>query len=107
VAGSSDYPCGPFEPLLALQSCVTRTGLDGTPLGRSQRITPHEALALYTVNAAYASGEDHLKGRLAPGFLADFVVLEENPLTAPPFTLGSIGIRATYVGGTKVWERAA
>ena len=39
VAGSSDYPCGPFQPLLALQSCVTRTGRDGTPLGLSQRIT--------------------------------------------------------------------
>jgi predicted amidohydrolase YtcJ len=107
VAGSSDYPCGPFEPLLALQSCVTRRGWDGTPLGLSQRITPQEALALYTVNAAYASGESHIKGRLAPGYLADFVVLDDDPYTVDPATLGALGIRATYVGGVPVWERAA
>ncbi len=107
VAGSSDYPCGPFEPLRALQSCVTRTGADGTPLGLSQRITAREALALYTVNAAYAAGEDGVKGRLAPGYLADFVVLDDDPLAVDPFALGALGVRATYVGGAKVWDRAA
>lgn len=106
VAGSSDYPCGPFQPLLALQSCVTRTGYDGTPLGLSQRITPREALALYTTNAAYASGEADVKGTLAPGFLADFVVLDDDPLAVEPSALGALGVRATYVGGAKVWERA-
>jgi predicted amidohydrolase YtcJ len=106
VAGSSDYPCGPYQPLLAMQSCVTRTGYDGTPLGLSQRITPLEALALYSINAAYASGEDAVKGRLAPGYLADFVVLDDDPLTVDPSALGSLGIRATYVGGSPVWERA-
>jgi hypothetical protein len=106
VAGSSDYPCGPFQPLLALQSCVTRTGYDGVPLGVSQRITPREALALYTVSAAYASGEDATKGRLAPGYLADFVVLGDDPLTADPSTLGAIPVRATYVGGARVWSAA-
>jgi predicted amidohydrolase YtcJ len=107
VAGSSDYPCGPFEPLLAMQSCVTRTGSDGTPLGLSQRITPVEALALYTVNAAFASGEAHVKGRLAPGYLADFVVLDASPLAIDPAQLGALPIRATYVGAAPVWERAA
>ncbi|MFN2459204.1 MAG: amidohydrolase [Candidatus Velthaea sp.] len=105
VAGSSDYPCGPFEPLLALQSCVTRTGFDGTPLGRSQRISPEEALALYTVNAAYASGEDGIKGRLAPGYLADFVVLDDDPLTVEPSRIGAIRVRATYCGGNLVWPQ--
>ena len=107
VAGSSDYPCGPYQPLLALQSCVTRTGGDGAPLGLSQRVTPEEALALYTVNAAYAADEGAVKGRLAPGYLADFVVLDADPLTADPHALGAIGVRATYVGGVNVWERSA
>jgi predicted amidohydrolase YtcJ len=106
VAGSSDYPCGPYQPLLALQSCVTRTGYDGTPLGLSQRITPLEALALYTTGSAYAADEAETKGRLAPGFVADFVVLDGDPLTVDPSTLGALGVRATYVGGTNVWERA-
>jgi len=105
VAGSSDYPCGPFEPLRALQSCVTRMGWDGTPLGLSQRITPCEALSLYTINAAYAADEDHIKGRLAPGYLADFVVLDDNPLTIDPSHIKSIGIRATYSGAQNVWQR--
>jgi predicted amidohydrolase YtcJ len=107
VAGSSDYPCGPFQPLLALQSCVTRTGYDGTPLGLSQRITPYEALALYTTGAAYASDEAETKGRLAPGYVADFVVLDDDPLSVDPATLGSLDVRATYVGGANVWDRTA
>ncbi len=41
VAGSSDYPCGPYEPLLAMQSCVTRRGADGAPIGENQRISPY------------------------------------------------------------------
>jgi hypothetical protein len=106
VAGSSDYPCGPYQPLLAMQSCVTRTGYDGTPLGLSQRISAQEALELYTVNAALAAGEDHIKGKLAPGYLADFVALDADPRAVDGPQIGSIGIRATYVGGAKVWERA-
>jgi predicted amidohydrolase YtcJ len=104
VAGSSDYPCGPFQPLLALQSCVTRTGYDGTPLGLSQRITPYEALALYTTGAAYASDEAETKGRLAPGYVADFVVLDDDPLSVDPATLGALGVRATFVGGDNVYR---
>jgi hypothetical protein len=106
VAGSSDYPCGPFQPLLAMQSCVTRTGYDGTPLGLSQRISAQEALELYTISAALAAGEDHIKGKLAPGYLADFVALDADPRAVDGAKIGGIGIRSTYVGGTKVWERA-
>jgi predicted amidohydrolase YtcJ len=102
VAGSSDFPCGPYQPLLAMQSCVTRTGFDGTPLGLSQRITADEALALYTVGGAMASGEESVKGRLAPGYLADFVALDADPRTVDPSRIGSIAIRATFVGGALV-----
>ncbi len=105
VAGSSDYPCGPFEPLTAIQSCVTRRGSDGASLGPGQRISVREALELYTTGSAYASGEQDVKGRLAPGYLADFVVLEADPLAADPLSLASIAVRATYVGGQKVWAR--
>ena len=104
VAGSSDYPCGPYEPLLALQSCVTRRGWDGAEVGPSQRITPREALGLYTTGAAYASGEQQVKGRLSVGYLADFVVLADDPFTVEPTRLSSIPVRATYVGGQPVWS---
>jgi predicted amidohydrolase YtcJ len=106
VAGSSDYPCGPYEPLYGMQSCITRTGEDGVTVGAVQRITPAEALDLYTLNAAEAAGESGVKGRLAPAYLADFVVLEEDPLHADPARLTAIGIEATYVGGVAVWTRA-
>jgi predicted amidohydrolase YtcJ len=106
VAGSSDYPCGPFAPLLAMQSCVTRRGYDGALVGPSQRITPAEALALYTLGGAEASGEAAVKGRLAPGYLADFVVLGADPLATQPEEISTISVRETYVGGRRVWPTA-
>lgn len=103
VAGSSDYPCGPFEPLLGIQSMVTRTGVDdGETVGASQRVTPAEALRIFTLGSAEACDEADRKGRIVPGYLADFVVLGDNPLTAEPASISGIGVRATYVGGERV-----
>lgn len=104
VAGSSDYPCGPYEPLFALQSCVTRCSGDGSQFGASQAITAREALALYTTGSAFASGEESTKGRLTPGHLADLVVLQEDPLTVDPDHLAEIPVRETWVGGAPVWS---
>jgi predicted amidohydrolase YtcJ len=105
VAGSSDYPCGPFEPLLGLQGMVTRQGIDDDAvIGEKQRIDPAEALRIYTLGSAEASGDEHRKGRLAPGYLADFVVLDQDPLAIDPLGIASIPIRHTYVGGTGVWS---
>jgi predicted amidohydrolase YtcJ len=75
-------------------------------VGVEQRITPSEALALYTTGSAVATGEAGSKGRLAPGYLADFVVLADDPLTCDPDRIGDIGVRATYVGGVRVWHAA-
>jgi predicted amidohydrolase YtcJ len=103
VAGSSDYPCGPYEPLLGIQSMVTRTGADdGEPVGLSQRVSAEEALRIFTLGSAAAEGVDDSRGRLAPGYLADFTVLDENPLTADPHGIASIPVRATYVAGEPV-----
>ena len=106
VAGSSDHPCGPYEPLLGLQSMVTREGVDdGEPVGIAQRVTPEEALRVFTLGSAEAEGTETTRGRLAPGYLADFVVLAENPLTADPHGIASIPVQATYVGGECVFQR--
>ncbi|WP_020500299.1 amidohydrolase [Sciscionella marina] len=107
VAGSSDYPCGPVEPLLAVQSCVTRTSANGDLLGPSQRISVREALALYTVGSASATGEEATKGRLAPGYLADFVVLGADPETSAPDEIGRIPVVSTWVGAEQVTSRTA
>nr|WP_244954023.1 amidohydrolase [Spelaeicoccus albus] len=106
VAASSDYPCGPFQPLVGMQSMVTRTGMDdGAVVGGNQRISAAEALKVFTIGSADASGDAAVKGRLAPGYLADFTVLGENPLEADPMGIADIDVEATYVGGTVVHER--
>jgi predicted amidohydrolase YtcJ len=106
VAAASDFGCGPFEPLLGMQSCVTREAWDGGTLGENQRISAHEALALYTTGAAFATGEERVKGKLAPGYYADFAVLGDNPLTVEPGRLSDIPVLATYVAGERAWSRA-
>lgn len=107
VAGSSDYPCGPFEPLAAVTSCVERRALDGTPIGLSQRITVEEAVGIYTSGAAYASGEEDVKGRLAPGMLADFVELSEDPFDVPPPDIAGLDVRSTWVGTDCVFDASS
>ncbi|MGW8687175.1 penicillin acylase family protein [Streptomyces sp. NPDC055817] len=104
VAGSSDYPCGPYQPLIGLQSMVTREGTDdGAAAGPGQRVSAEEALRIFTLGSAEAEGAQAYKGRLAAGQLADFVALGENPLTADPHGIASIPVRATYVGGDQVY----
>ncbi|MFC9537871.1 penicillin acylase family protein [Streptomyces sp. NPDC056975] len=104
VAGSSDYPCGPYQPLIGLQSMVTREGTDdGAAAGPGQRVSAEEALRIFTLGSAEAEGTQAYKGRLAAGQLADFLALGENPLTADPHGIASIPVRATYVGGDQVY----
>lgn len=103
VAGSSDYPCGPWEPLLGLQSCVTRRSATGRDVGPSQRLSVREALDLYTVGSATSSGEEGVKGRLAPGFLADFTVLDGDLMAVEPERIGALRVRETWVGGVRRW----
>ncbi|TDB88627.1 amidohydrolase [Actinomadura sp. KC216] len=104
VAGSSDYPCGPLEPLYALRSMTTRRAQDGTVLGADERLTPYEALEVYTTGSAAASGEQHDKGQITVGRLADFTVLGADPLHAEPEELAEIPVLSTWVGGRQVWH---
>ena len=101
---ASDYPPGPFEPMMALQSMVTRTDITGKVWGPRQKITVEEALKVATLHGAYASFEEHEKGSLEAGKLADLVVLGRNPLTEDPSSLISIPIERTMVGGQWVYE---
>lgn len=99
VSGSSDNPCGPYEPLLAIQSCVTRKSAAGEELGLGQRITLDEAIYLYTMSSAYAAFEENLKGSITPGKLADLVVLGEDPRQVDPDEIKDIPVEMTMVGG--------
>src|SRR5439155_9948494 len=77
AATGSDFSPGPFAPLMGLQGMVTRKGWNGKTWGGNQRVTVDEALRINTINGAYASHEEAIKGSITPGKLADFVVLSE------------------------------
>ena len=101
---SSDYPPGPFEPMMFLQSSVTRTDTKGNVWGPKQRITVEEALRVGTVHGAYASFEERLKGSIEPGKLADLVVLGRDPLRENPSSLVTVPVERTMVGGRWMYE---
>ena len=104
VTQASDYPPGPFEPMMALQSSVTRTDMRGNVWGPKQRVSVEEALRVGTLHGAYASYEEHLKGSIEPGKLADLVVLGRDPTREDPSRLVEIPVERTMVGGRWVFE---
>lgn len=101
---ASDYPPGPFEPMMGLQSMVSRADIKGTVWGASQRVTVDEAIRIATVHGAYASFEEGTKGSIEGGKLADLVVLGRDPYREPATSLVSIPIERTMVGGRWVYE---
>jgi len=101
---ASDYPPGPFEPMMALQSEVTRTDMKGNVWGPKQRITIEEAIRVGTLYGAYASYEENLKGSIEAGKLADLVVLGRDPFRENPSTLVTIPIESTMAGGRWTFE---
>ena len=101
---ASDYTASPFDPMMALQSEVTRTDKNGNVWGPKQKITIQEALQVGTVNGAYASFEENAKGAIKPGMLADLVVLGRDPFREDPFKLIGIPVERTMVGGKWMFE---
>lgn len=101
---SSDYPPGPFEPMMFLQSAVTRTDVKGNLWGPKQRITIEEALRVATIHGAYACFEEKQKGSIEAGKLADLTVLGRDPMKENPSTLVTIPIQRTMVGGNWLYE---
>ena len=102
--GATDYPPGAFEPLMGIQSCVTRTDSDGHVWGANQKVSLEEALKIYTLNGAYASFEEHLKGSIEIGKLADLVVLGADPTQVDPMTIKDIPVEQTIVAGKTVYR---
>jgi predicted amidohydrolase YtcJ len=99
AAPASDFPPGPYEPLMAIQSMVTRTDDTGRVWGGSQRISVEEALKVCTVNGAYASFEEGIKGSITPGKFADLVVLEKDPRKIAAEDIVGIAVVRTILGG--------
>ena len=104
VAAGSDFNPGPFSPLMGIQSMVTRTGWNGQVWGANQRISVDEALRVCSINGAYATREEAIKGSITAGKLADFVILAEDPHTVDPQKIKDIHVVRTVVGGSTSYE---
>lgn len=107
VSFGSDWPVASASPLEGIYAAVTRITLDGkNPEGwvPKQKITPEEALIAYTKNGAYASFEENVKGTLAPGKLADFVIISDDITKVEPQKIKDLKILKTFVGGEKVFD---
>jgi predicted amidohydrolase YtcJ len=104
-AFGTDCPVEPFNPFRNLYCAVTRKDIKGTktylPL---QAIPMEEAVYLYTVGGAYSSGEENIKGKIKPGFLADFVILNKDLFTIPSDEILKVHVISTYVSGECVYS---
>ncbi len=99
VAGASDAPVESIDVLHAIQCCVTREGFE-----TQQRISAHEAIRMFTLDAAYAQFEESVKGSISVGKRADLVVLSENPATVPSDEICNIRVERTISEGRVVYQ---
>jgi predicted amidohydrolase YtcJ len=108
LAFGSDWTVAPIDPILGIYAAVTRRTLDGkNPNGwvPDQKITVEEALRAYTAGNAYGVFAERSRGKLAPGYLADLVVLDQDLTAIPPEAIEHAGVRATIVGGKVVFQQ--
>jgi hypothetical protein len=105
VAGSSDCPVIPPDPVSGLYAAVSRITETGKRLLGEERVSPFEALKMYTRNAAYVSFEETEKGTLSSGYAADLIVLTGNPLELAPEKLWDLNVVLTVINGEIVWRK--
>ena len=100
-----DTPVTPVDPLQLVWVSVNRKTRSNQVLGPAERISPYQALRAITIDAAWQNFEEEYKGSIAPGKLADFVILDANPLEVEPTSIRDIQVMETIVGGVSVYER--
>jgi predicted amidohydrolase YtcJ len=108
VCFGTDWTVAPLNPLLGICAAVTRQTLDGkNPEGwiPEQKITVQEAVACYTINSAYASFEENIKGSIEPGKLADFAVLSEDIFSISPEKIKDVKVDMTVFDGKIIYRR--
>ncbi len=99
IANGTDVPVEHISPIASFYSSVSRRMNNGEVLSAEHRMTREEALESYTINNAYAAFEEHLKGSLTPGKLADIVVLSRDIMTIPEEEIPATEVVYTIVGG--------
>ncbi len=105
LAFGTDYPVEPVTPFRGLYAAVTRMSEDGKKsYYPAQKLSIEQAIAAYTTGAAFAEFAEKQKGKLQPGMLADFVVLDQDITSAPPPKILATKVLRTVVGGKTVYE---
>jgi predicted amidohydrolase YtcJ len=104
VGGGSDSPVAPYEPLLGIWSSVTRQTNGAGIQGAEWKISAEQALHMYTVGSAYAAFEEHTKGSITTGKLADLVVLDADPCAVEADAIREIRVLQTVINGETVFE---
>ena len=108
VSNGSDSPVEAPDVLRGITCAVTRRSIGSTdaPYRPAEALTVREAIDSFTQGGAYASFEEDIKGKIAPGMLADFVVLAQNPFETAPEEIHTIAVLETYLGGKCVYKKA-
>jgi predicted amidohydrolase YtcJ len=105
VAGSSDCPVVPANPLTGIYAAVTRKSETGKPVAPEEGITAYEALCMYTIGAARAGMDETITGSLVSGKAGDLVVLTGDPTSLPEEEIKNIEVEMTIIDGEIVWEK--
>jgi predicted amidohydrolase YtcJ len=105
VAGSSDCPIAPPNPLIGIYAAISRMDETGKTVGSHEKIHLIEALQMYTRVAAHAMFEETVRGTITSGKQADLVVLSGDPTHLVPDEIKSLQVEMTLIGGEIVWER--
>ena len=109
LAFGSDTPVEPAHPFEGLAVAISRTGADGQPAGgwQPQEVLSREAaLAAYTTGAAYSLFAEDRLGRIAKGYRADFLFVDNDPMTAAPEQVRATRVLETWIGGKLAWSAA-
>jgi predicted amidohydrolase YtcJ len=100
----TDFVVAPLDQMFVIWTAVNRISREGVVIGEEQRVTPLEALKAITINPAYQYAEEDSKGSLAPGKLADMVILDGNPLKVTPLEIKDIKVLETIKQGKTIYR---
>ncbi|MFD2133455.1 amidohydrolase family protein [Pseudogracilibacillus auburnensis] len=103
-AGSSDGPVADCNPLLGMSAAMKRQTKGGTVIYEEEKISLKEAVRMYTINAAYAAEEEHFKGSIEIGKVADLTVLPEGFMTYTADEVKGANVRMTIIEGEIVYQ---
>ena len=108
ISNGSDSPVELPDVLKGIECAVSRTSITDASrsLNKKEALSVKEAINSYTTGGAYASFEEHLKGKIAVGMLADFVILDQNPMMVPVHQIHEIQVKETWMNGKKVYSKA-